>query len=102
MDTQLSYLHIMSFRIRKNGPALTAGLLKTWDEIKSSSLPADDCSTYENRVLAIKLYAAGESTSEITRRSGIGKQELYRFIARSLSRSRDGDFLGYKGLIPYG
>lgn len=92
----------MSFRIRKNGAVLTAGLLDTWDEINPSSLPDDDRGTYENRVLAIKLYAAGESTSEITRRSGIGKQELYRFIARCLNRSRDGDYLGYKGLVPYG
>lgn len=92
----------MSFRIRKNGPVLTAGLLDTWDEINSSSLPDDDRGTYENRVLAIKLYATGESTGEITRRSGIGKQELYRFVARCLSRSRDGSYLGYKGLVPYG
>lgn len=92
----------MSFRIRKSGPVLTAGLLDSWDEIKSFSLPEGDRSSYENRVLAIKLYAAGESTDEITRRSGIVKQELYRFIARCLSRSRDGEYWGYKGLVPYG
>ena len=92
----------MSSRIRKNGPVLTVGLLDTWDEINPSSLPEGYRGTYENRVLAIKLYAAGESTGEITRRSGIAKQELYRFVARCLARSPDGEYFGYKGLVPYG
>lgn len=80
---------------------LTPDLIREWDEVKVLSLPEEHRDQFQRRVTAIKLYAAKESAKDIAAQTGICRQELDRFVKRTLVPYPDGKVAGFRALVPF-
>ena len=65
-------------------------MVESWEEINPLSLPEDKRQKFYKRVLAIRLYAAGESIRKIDVQTGIKKQQLFYFAKRCTSPNGNG------------
>lgn len=97
----LNFPSIMIFRRQTRRRGLSTDLLSIWDRVPLLSLPANKRDSYERRETAIRLYAAGESVSEINKRTGVTKQQLYGLVDRCLAYDLDGTQYGFRALIPW-
>lgn len=91
----------MSSRKHTARQGLTPDLIREWDEVKVISLPEEQRDQFQRRVTAIKLYAVKESAKEIAAQTGICRQELDRFVKRTLIPYPDGKAAGFRALVPY-
>lgn len=90
----------MNSRKRLPRHGLSPTLLDSWEEINPLSLPEDKRQNFYKRVLAIRLYAAGESIRMIDAQTGIKKQQLFYFAKRCTSPNGNGAMSGFVALIP--
>lgn len=91
----------MSSRKHTARQGLTPDLIREWDEVNVLSLPKEHRDRFQRRVTAIKLYAEQESAKEIAAQTGISRQELDRFVKRTLIPYPDGKTAGFRALVPY-
>lgn len=91
----------MSSRKHTARQGLTPDLIREWDVVNVLSLPKEHRDQFQRRVTAIKLYAAKESAKDIAAQTGICRQELDRFVKRTLIPYPDGKVAGFRALVPY-
>jgi putative transposase len=72
-----------------------------WPTVDTSALSGKVRAIFSNRRRAIELYAAGATTREIKKQTGIDAHPLYHFLGRCLEEGDDGLILGFRGLIRY-
>jgi putative transposase len=75
--------------------------IKKMPRPKFSDKQEEEKTTYLARERAVELYFEMETLAEITRRTGICKQELYRFVRRFRSPDGKGGIKGFFGLDPH-
>ncbi len=75
-------------------------MVESWEEINPLSLPEDKRQNFTKRLLAIRLYAAGESIRKIEAQTGIRKQQLFYFAKRCTSLKGNGTMSGFVAIIP--
>lgn len=78
---------------------LTFADLTTWPKPDETIFHEDIKRRYSGRKLAIELYAAGESFSEIFRRCGVREKEVRRLLKRCLLASDDGGIVGFRAIV---
>lgn len=72
-----------------------------WPIVYTGDWDLIDLKKFNLRKQAVELFLGTEiPISEIVISTGIRKNEVYRFVERCLSRDKDGNLIGYKGLIP--
>jgi hypothetical protein len=92
----------MSSRRHTTRQGLTLAVIEQWDKINPLSIPDENNrNIFQSRVSAILLYAQNESGVNIKSQTGICRQEVDRFVKRTLVIMPDGNMAGYRALIPY-
>lgn len=82
-------------------PELLADLC-TWPTVDTSEFSEVDRTIYDLRAEAVRLFVEEKDVpiAEITRRTSVHREQLYRLLTRCLGKAEDGRIQGFRGLIP--
>lgn len=76
--------------------------ISNWPLVLTTDWDSAAIETFNNRVLAMKLFIGSDiPLKEITQRTGIHKNDIYRFAERCLKFDSNGEIYGFRALIPY-
>lgn|GEM_PF-258553 len=81
-------------------PELLADL-STWPTVDTTAFEETDRAIFDSRAEAVRLFVEERDIpiAEITRRTGIHREQLYRQLGRCLGKAEDGRIHGFRGLI---
>lgn len=87
---------------RSSIPELLADLSR-WPTVDRSAFAEDERASYDKRVEAVTLFVEQRDVSmtEIARRTGVHREQLFRLMERCLRTHEDGRIQGFRGLLPY-
>ncbi|XQY93688.1 hypothetical protein ACNRWW_09925 [Metabacillus sp. HB246100] len=76
--------------------------ISIWPQVISENLNDEDRNIFLARKLAIDLImTTNKKISEIEKKTGIHRSEIYRFVRRCLEKDEFEQIKGYRALIPY-
>jgi len=101
MTAESKVLYGMASLTRASMPAFLADF-KFLPSVDVASLPEDSRLQYDANLEAYRLFVLEPDVSlaEIRRRTGVHEKQLYRLIARVVTKAEDGLIQGLRGLIP--
>ena len=80
---------------------ITKQELTGWPMATAAGLSAKARARFQQREMAIRLLAQGETLAEITRQTGLVRPQLHRLVERALAVHSDGRLVGFRALLPF-
>lgn len=83
-------------------PELLADL-SNWPTVDTSNFSEDEKAKFDAGAEAVRLFVEEREVSlaEISRTTGVHREQLYRQLDRCLSKADDGRIQGFRALVPY-
>jgi putative transposase len=72
----------------------------SWPAFDVRALPRPLQRVFKARRMALELFAAGTTLSEIKSLSGVHRRQIYRLLERCQAVHEDGRIFGWRGLVP--